>query len=372
MKCKMKIKQASSIVVNNKIYQRKKAGHDLITLSLGESFFQLPTFTLNVDDSVNHYVETLGLNELRIQVSRYYLENQTSVEPDNILITSGAKLGVLEGLMAIKSNKGDMKRVGYFEPAWVSYSEQIRMVGAIPVVFDISKFGNLSNNDLSNLDCIIINNPHNPSGRLFSEIEIRNFYMKCSQFGLSIIFDEVYSEFTDEIFFTGANLLDNADDINVIVVNSLSKNFGMSGWRIGYCLFNNSIKQDLISIHQHTMTCASVPLQKLLADNFEMIKKITRPQINDIIAKRIIVVDYLKKLNFNVLEGTSTFYIFASHELVENFDEFFDSFLEKGVAVVPGSGYGLEYRNYMRISVGTESVDRISKAIDIIKSTIEK
>ena len=368
----MKIKQASSIVVNNKIYERKKSGYDLITLSLGESFFQLPTFTLNIDDSVNHYVETLGLYDLRSNLSRYYLDSKIIVHPDSVLITSGAKLGVLEALMAFKSNTGNMKRVGYFEPAWVSYSEQIKLVDAIPVAFDISQFSILSDEDFINLDCIIINNPHNPSGKLFSEIEIRNFYTKCLEFGISIIFDEVYSEFTDGFFFSGANLLKNSNDINVVVINSLSKNFGMSGWRIGYCLFNESIKQDLISIHQHTMTCASVPLQRLLADNFEMIRKITRPQIDNIIIKRALVVDYLKKMNFNVLEGTSTFYIFVSHQLVENFDNLFDSFLENGVAVVPGSGYGSDYRNYMRISVGTESVDRIRNAIDIIKRIIEE
>ena len=114
------------------------------------------------------------------------------------------------------------------------------------------------------------------------------------------------------------------------------------------------------------MTCASVPLQRLLAEEFHLIRQTTRPQINEILSKRALAVQYLEQYNFTVLEGTSTFYIFTSHNHIGNVDDIFLELLEHGVAVVPGSGYGNSYCDFMRISVGTETIERIRKAIDMI------
>jgi aspartate aminotransferase/aminotransferase len=323
-----------------------------------------------IDVSQNHYIDTLGYAPLRKKISMYYKQYQVELGIDNILITAGAKLGVLEALMAIKSKKGALYKVGYFEPAWVSYSQQISMVSAEPISFDISEFESLHDSNLIGIDCLIINNPHNPSGKLYSSSDIKKISYICSRLGIAIIFDEVYSEFTTEDFYTGAQLLKSLGNLDIVIVNSLSKNFGMSGWRIGYCLVSDSLKQDLINIHQHSLTCASVPIQNILNVEFDRIVSITRPQIKKILEKRIAVVNYLKKLNFNMLSGNSTFYIFATHPDIVDVDKIFDNLLDEGVAIVPGSGYGKRYRSYMRISIGVEPLERICNAIDIIESVI--
>ena len=361
---KMKFSPASSIEINNDVYERKKKGEKIVTLSLGESFFDLPTFKLKINEEHNHYIETLGLPELRRKLSNYYTKFGAKVSKDNIIITQGAKIGIFESLLALKNIEKTFSTVAFIEPAWVSYINQIKLAGLNPYSIDITKVQKNDFSSLKNVDCLIVNNPNNPTGWHMPENTLFQLIEFCRSRNISLIFDEVYSEFTTGQFLSGGKYISKDTNHNIIVVNSVSKNLGISGWRLGYCITNQKIMRSLEIIHQQLITCASVPLQHLINENFLTIQKITESQIAEIVKKRNKLQEYLETIGFNILKGDATFYLFVTHPSISDSNNIISQALDAGLSFVPGSGYGLRYKNFMRVSVGTESFQKIKIAMD--------
>jgi len=142
----------------------------------------------------------------------------------------------------------------------------------------------------------------------------------------------------------------------------------MSGWRIGYVIANKKIIQKLLILNQHLITCAPTILQSYVADNFENLYEHNIIQIQKLIKKRKIIEQFLKMNNINYLESDSTFYFFISINKKINVDNFCNDLLyKKLISVVPGKAYGRNTHQYIRISIGTENISSIIKALKIIK-----
>jgi aspartate/methionine/tyrosine aminotransferase len=158
----------------------------------------------------------------------------------------------------------------------------------------------------------------------------------------------------------------------IIVVNSLSKNMGMSGWRVGYVISSPDVVQAILRLNQHTITCASTVLLQYLARYFDDIISITLPQVRTVVEKRARILHFIEHLGLRCLTGSSTFYFFVS------IDPFPASDLELAlcllfqyqIAVVPGSAYGESTGRFIRVSIGTESEERIMDALRVIKDVI--
>jgi aminotransferase len=369
------LSEAISIKYNNLVYEMKSAGEDIIVLSLGEAFFEIPRFDFNVlaYPDIYHYSHSRGIPDLREKISSYYRGNYGVLvdSTKELLITAGSKIAVYYALQTILS-PGD--EVLLLEPFWVSYSEQVKLVGAnprsIPIATDLSNFSNFVNEKTK---AIIFNNPQNPTGRNYKKSELEQIYSFAREKGLQIISDEAYSDFIgpdDE--FVSFGLIDKNFE-RTIIVNSISKNFGISGWRIGYLIGREEIVDAVLRINQHTMTCAPTILLMYLEKYFDEIICITRPQISELIEKRTRVLTEINKYGLNVEPGDSTFYFFvdiSSSKL--NSIQFCDKLLsESKVVAVPGIGYGDSCDGHIRISIGTESEERIASGIKRIRDLIE-
>ena len=185
--------------------------------------------------------------------------------------------------------------------------------------------------------------------------------------------DEAYSDFVVDSSFTSmATVVPNKD--GVIVVNSLSKNMGISGWRIGYIISSESVIQTVLKVNQHLITCAPTILLQYCTKYFEEIISVTLPQVRDVVEKRKRVEKMISDLGMVCLPGGTTFYFFVSIQGYSGTSQEFSLslLLEEKISVVPGSAYGKSTDRFVRISIGTESEERIWEALVVIRRHIEK
>lgn len=368
------IPEALSIYFNQIVYDLKAKGVDIITLSLGEAYFDIPLYDFNKLDleKCHHYSDSRGSLKLRQKICDYYFKNYDAKinYKDEILISAGSKPLIYMALLAIL-NKNE--EVLVFEPAWLSYAEQIKLAGGkekyVHYNDSVDKVEKMIN---SKTKAIIINNPNNPAGRYYSKSEIKKLILIAKRKKIWVIIDEAYSDFMEKKFYSAFNFIKMYS--NIIVINSLSKNFGISGWRIGYAISNSRFISNLLKLNQHLITCAPSILMNYLELYFDDLIKITKPQIKNLIKKRNKIKKYLTKNNFVFLEGSSTFYFFVKldHYKFDILNLCLYLLLKYNIAVVPGQAYGSSTKKFIRLSIGTETEERIFDSIRIINSILKK
>lgn len=368
------VSDATSIRYNNLVYEMKAGGEDVIVLSLGEAFFDIPLYSF-ADlpfPQLYHYSHSRGVLELRQQLADYYLHQYgVAVDPETeIIITPGSKIAIHMSLMTILNPDDE---VIIHEPAWVSYTEQVKLCHGRPVTVPYHEpICNLANYVTSKTKAIIVNNPHNPTGRVFARSDLQLLHELARERGLFIISDEAYSDFLidSESFVSCA--VDDPLKQHTIVCNSMSKNYGMSGWRVGYVIGNADLTNELLKVNQHLATCPATVLEYYLAAHFQDILAITKPQIREVVKKRAKIAHYLDLHGMCYLQGSATFYLFVSIEPSGLDSEAFCMSLLKDykVSAVPGLGYGQSCDKFIRVSVGTESMERTLHGVDCIEKLI--
>lgn len=366
------IPEALSVYFNQLVYDLRRKQRDIITLSLGESFFEIPYFDFRQIDFERgyHYSDSRGLPQLREKIAQYYCKQyNTTVNKDDIIISAGSKVMIFMCMQAIL-NPGE--EVVIHEPAWLSYKEQAHLVGAdvtfIPFHYTCDRFHEYFT-DKTRL--LILNNPNNPAGRTYNSEELLELYKECRKRGIYLLIDEAYSDFVlDDSFVSMAKLVPSLNGI--IVINSLSKNMGMSGWRIGYVITEKKLLSALLKLNQHLITCAPTVLQLYLTEYFDLILSHTLSQVKGVVEKRKRIAKRMDEIGLLYLPGSTTFYFFVEtgkysgsiHDLALYL------LLEKGISVVPGSAYGATTKNFLRVSIGTESEERIDQALKILIDTL--
>ena len=365
----IKAKQSASIRINQKIHELKKKGKKTTILSLGEAFFKLPDFGIKkVFSDGHHYSDSKGLVLLRKKLCQYYLKYGAKINYKNeIIISAGSKiLTFMTFMLLLKKND----EVLALDPSWLSYEDQLKLIGAkikyIPIFEQIKNFKKYKTNKTK---LLILNNPNNPSGVFFDKNKLKEIYDFCKKNKIYILSDEAYSDFIpkNKKFFSMASF--DKSKKNIIVVNSISKNFGMSGWRIGYVISNKYLMEQFLILNQQLITCAPTILQTYISRYFNKILNNNKSEIKRLLEKRIKVTNFLKKNNIEYLESDCTFYIFI--KTGKNNTNFNKILIKKyGISVVPGKFYGSKSSLYVRISIGTENLNKIISALKIIRRNI--
>lgn len=370
------IPEALSIYMNQLVYSEKRKGMDIITLSLGEAFFEIPEFSFSEIDFVKgyHYSDSMGLPELRAKILQYYNKEYGACLDDigEIMISSGSK-AIIYMIMICVLESGN--EVLIHEPAWLSYQEQVKLAGAVPkfIPYDCS-ITNFSNYITDQTKLLVLNNPNNPAGWVYDKEQLQCLYDICQEKGVFILIDEAYSDFIGkgDSFFSMASIAKKLD--GVFIVNSLSKNMGISGWRIGYVISHHRNIEALLKLNQHIITCAPTVLQLYIAHYFDEIIAVTLPQVHEAVCKRNRILEYIDSIGLKYLDGASTFYIFLNVEELEIDTLNFCLFLlfKYGISTVPGGAYGQSTEKFIRVGIGAESEERIYYALDIIKMVLKE
>jgi len=366
--------EAMSIRYNNIVYDLKRQGATVIVLSLGEAFFDIPLMPM--DDlpypDIYHYTHSRGIFDLRQRIARYYDETYgVPVDPESeIIVTAGSKAAIHFSLMSVL-NPGD--EVIVQEPAWVSYPEQVKLCYAKPVLMPYdSSTADYERYITERSKLIIVTNPHNPRGQVLPSADLQYLVDLARANGLYVLADEAYSDFLIDGNFRSLGRFD-AEKSNVIICNSISKNFGISGWRLGYVITNEPLINQILKVNQHIITCPASILQHYMARHFDEIIKITYPQIVEVVRKRERVREMMDEIGLSYLPGSATFYFFVSIAPSRLMSEEFSTrlLMDDHVCVVPGVGYGKSCDAFVRISVGTETLDNVRTGLTKLKALID-
>jgi aspartate/methionine/tyrosine aminotransferase len=367
------IAQAGSIRINQEVADLRAAGTDVTVLSLGEAFFEIPMFDFGkIDFALGyHYSDSRGVSSLRRRVTDYYAERYgVSANPDrNVLVSTGSKTCIYLALMALLS-RGD--EVLVHEPYWLSYPAQVKLAGGVPLAIPHwTRAGGFKEWFTSRTKVVILNNPNNPAGSVYSDRALGDILDLCRQHGATLLVDEAYSDFCLDGSFVSAGRLDPSLR-NVVVVNSLSKNMGLSGWRLGYVLTHEALLEDILKVNQHLVTCAPTVLQLYCDRYWEDIRACVAPQTLAVVEKRERVQEVLTGLGLRAMPGASTFYfMFDIKDSGLGSEAYAERLLrEHAIAVVPGRYYGASTDSFVRVGIGTEPLARIEAALSRIRKTL--
>ncbi len=386
---KMKEKIISEIVQSippsgiRKFFEMIKGMHDVISLSIGEPDFVTPwhireVAIYNLEHGYTTYTSNSGLIELRTRISKnlsdlYGLKYDPYTE---ILITVGGSEALDLALRAI-INPDD--EIIIPQPCYVAYVPCVKFVGGKPITIPTTvengfkpTLSQIEGCITSRTKAIILSYPNNPTGMVMNEDELLEIAALIKKYNLIAISDEIYNLLVYDKKHIPIASIEGMSD-RTIFLNSFSKGYAMTGWRIGYAASNPEIIGAMTKIHQYTMLSAPTISQlsaiEALTNGIAEVQKMVMEYDH----RRRVIVNGLKEIGMDCLMPGGAFYVFASIKdsglTSEEFSE--QLLMEEGIAVVPGDVFGDCGQGYIRCSYAT-SLPKIEEALVRIKRFVEK
>ncbi len=357
------VRASTTLAVDALAKQMQAEGLDVIGFGTGEPDFDTPdnikAAGINaINEGKTKYTPAAGLINLRKAISaRLKIDFNLDYDFNQITVASGAKHNVYIALLALL-NPGD--EVILPAPYWVSYYEMIHMAGGLPMIVEAgeNQHFKITPEQLESAmgpktKALILNNPSNPTGMLYSRSELEEIAEICKKYDIYIIADEIYSGlvYDDKEFASIPTLSQDAFE-RTILVTGVSKSYAMTGWRIGYAAANPKISKIMANCLSHS-TGAPGTMNQIAAiealsgpqDGIEAMRKVFEvrrnyivKRMNEIPGVSCIVPDGAFYVMMNLSEQIGKTY---GGKLIENDDDFAVAFLEQArVAVVPCSGFG--------------------------------
>ncbi len=377
------VKASPTLKLNEKFAILKEKGDPVIHLGGGEPKSKMPMDAIlatvaHVNTGEVRYAPADGIPALKQAVIRYTEEfYDRKVNPENIIGSSGAKQAIMVALQAILNPQ---EEVIYPAPYWVSYPDMARLIGAIgvPALPEDGTFypriKDITDRVGSYTKAVIINSPNNPTGAMYSEEFISDVVEYCEKKDLWLIMDDIYHR----LIFDGrktincykyAKRLD--ENSKIILINGVSKQYAMTGFRIGWAVGNKKVIEAMSNIQGHQTSGPSVLLQKAAVAAINGIQSGVESLRTTLENNRNVMVDLLHSFEgVKVTIPDGTFYCFADFSVYEKDSNKLSEFLIDKVQVltVPGKEFGLD--GYLRLSYcGTikdiqEGIERMKWALD--------
>ncbi|OYT59829.1 aminotransferase [Euryarchaeota archaeon ex4484_178] len=349
---------------------------DAINLGLGEPDFQPPPEALEaireaVEKGYNKYGPSKGFPQLREALAEKFTK-YADISADNVLVTVGATEGMLATLLSV-INPGD--EVLYPDPGFVLYKPHTIISGGKPVDYPILQENDFvpSQEDLENritkkTKAIIVNYPNNPTGGVLDDSHLKMIVDLAEDNDLLIISDEVYFNITYEN--KPKTFLGKYE--KVIFINSFSKEFAMTGWRLGYLIAPKEYIEQIGKIHYYTVACPQSPIEYAALVALEKSHYYSLMMVEKFRKRRDLIYELLNKMdgvNPNLPKGA--FYIFPRIELDADPMDIVKDTVKNGVLCTPGEAFGTAGKKHIRFSYAA-SEDDIIKGMKIFDSVLDK
>lgn len=385
------VQVSSTMAIDALAKQMKAEGVDVVGFGAGEPDFNTPDHikaaaVQAIDDNVTRYTPASGTVALKQAVCQRMKEDcGLDYKPSQVVVTSGAKHCVYIALRALV-DPGD--EVILPAPFWVSYLELIKMVGGVPVVVTAQESAGfkmtaeqLAAAITPRTKALILNNPSNPTGMVYSQEELAAIARVCVERDIYVISDEIYYG----LLYDGVKSVSFAslgEDVKerTILINGVSKSYAMTGWRIGYLLSNEKIAKVMGNFLSHSTgspssvsQAASVAALNGPQDCVEEMRRAFEERRNYIVS-RVNAID-----GVSCIKPQGAFYIMMNvekqlgrtlhGELIKTGDDFSAALLKHGlVATVPCSGFGAP--SFVRWSYAT-SMENIKKGMDRLEEFLK-
>ncbi len=386
------IAPSPTLEIDSKFKSMKAEGIDVVGFGAGEPDFDTPQFIKDaaikaINDGFTKYTPASGTLDLKKAVcEKFKRDNNLSYNPENIVISNGAKHSLVNAFMAIL-NPGDEVLVS--APYWVSYPEMIKIADGKAVIIHTTeenqfKFtvDDLKKALTDKTKAIVLNSPCNPTGMLYNPDELEKIAQFAIENDLYIVSDEIY----EHLMYNGekpVSIASLSDEIKerTIIINGVSKTYAMTGWRIGFTASNAKIAKAMGNLQSHATSnpnsIAQVAAAAALRGTGDEIAKMKAE-----FKKRR---DYMYEA-INKIEGVScicpdgAFYIMMNIKnllgktyygvKVDTVDVLCNEILEKAkVALVPGTGF--EAPDFIRWSYAT-SLENIKEGLRRFENYIKE
>lgn len=367
----------------------KAQGRDILMLTLGEPDFKTPeniaaaATAAIASGKTSFYTQAGGLPELKAAVSSYFESFYGyGLAPNEVVVTVGAKFA-LYAFFASVLNQDD--EVIIPTPYWVSYADQVKMVGGRPV-FAVGTQETDFKVTVAQLDVLktdktrvlLLNSPSNPTGMIYTSAELTEIGNWAVAHDVLILADDIYGRLVyNGNNFTPISTLSDAIKAQTIIINGVSKTYAMTGWRIGFAVGNPEIIGAMSKIASQTTSNPSAVAQ------YAAIEALTGDQ-STVETMRLAFEERLNTIlplinevpGFEAIKPQGAFYLFpkvAKAMEMKGFSDitaFCDDILEEtGVAVVTGAGFGAPEN--LRLSYATD-IETLLAAVKRLKAYMEK
>ena len=382
------VQASTTLVIDSLAKQMKADGINVIGFGAGEPDFNTPDHIKAaaeqaIKNNVTRYTPAAGTLSLKKAVcNRVLADCGVEYKPSQVVVSSGAKHCVYLALRTLV-NPGD--EIILPAPFWVSYLELIKMVGGEPVVITTEEQDQfkltpeqLRASITPKTKAIILNNPSNPTGMMYSREELQAIADVCVEHDLYIIADEIYYCLVyDGLKFTSIASLGEEVKKRTILINGVSKAYAMTGWRIGYVCCDEAIAKVMSNYVSHSTgsPCAvsQAASEVALSGPQDMVETMRKAFER----RRDYIVDRMNKIKgVSCIKPEGAFYVMMNlekllgttihGEVINTADDFSSAFLKHGlVATVPCTGFGAP--NFVRWSYAT-SIDNIKEGLDRLEA----
>jgi len=348
---------------------------NVISLGIGEPDFVTPEPILkagmaSLQHGETHYTSNSGILELRQAVTRN-LERLYGVDYDpetEILITVGVSEALYLALTAIL-DPGDEVIVP--QPCFVAYTAEVVFAGGVPVTIATKVEDNfqvtaeaIERTITPRTKALLIGYPNNPTGAVMSRENLAQIGQLAEQYDLLVISDEIY----DRLVYDGAHVCFSAlpgMHPRTILLSGFSKDYAMTGWRLGYAAAPPEILAAMRKVHQYTIMSAPTTAQAAGLEALSGGEKFVQEMVAEYNRRRRLLVSGLNTLGLDCFEPKGAFYAFPS-VAKSGMDEnaFAEALLqEEKVAVVPGSAFGESGAGFVRMAYAT-AYEKIEEALN--------
>ncbi len=386
-----RMEESKTIMMARLTRQLRSQGKDVITLSLGDIDFNTPDYIKEaakqaIDQNYSHYPPVEGYPDLiDAIINKFYSQTDYLYRPDQILVSNGAK-HTLANIILATVNPGD--EVILPTPYWVTYNELVNLAGGKQVYIRASIESNwkitaeqLEEAITPKTKLIILNNPNNPTGAVYSYQELAEIARVVARHpDVLLISDEVYDSLTYEQAFISMGVF-NSIRRQLVLVNAVSKTYAMTGWRVGFMAgpkwliaackkLQGQMTSGVNAIAQKAAAAALRGGSQIIAERNEIMRR-----------RRDVMFEYFEQIpKLKYVKTRGSFYAFPlfdeylgtqyQDQIIESTTDLSMYLLqEANVAVVAGEAFG--YPGAMRFSFAVDQ-EIIRKAMERIIDALKK
>ncbi|MHB1434886.1 MAG: pyridoxal phosphate-dependent aminotransferase [Thermoplasmata archaeon] len=333
-----------------------------INLGLGEPDFDPPKAVIEalctaVRTGQNHYGPSAGLSDLREAVAGRYRDRLPETSREHVIITASGSEALMAVALALY-DPGDEVLVP--NPGFVLYAPHARIAGAVPIPYPLVESAEWAP-DLDRLEslvtpktrAIVVNSPSNPTGAVLNAKAVERIIEFADRHALYIVSDEAY----EQIVYDGPATSFWGRGDRVVVVNTFSKTFAMTGWRLGFLLAAPPLAIAINKIHYHILACPPTPTQIAVLAGFEKGGPTLRSMLREFRTRRDLVVRELGRIrgvSFVVPRGA--FYVFPKFHWKGTSLEVATALLRRGVISTPGDAFGSLGASHLRFSFAASRI----------------
>ena len=377
------IAASSTLALNEEARILRERGEPVISLGIGEPKNKTPITALlssaaKLSEGNVKYTPPDGTPSLKKAIICYTEDNyDRCIEPENVIVSTGAKQALYNIMVSILNPQDE---VVLLAPYWVSYPEIVKLAYGIPVVVTpedgsfTPRMEEIERAVSSYTKAIVINSPNNPSGVVYSKEFIASIVEFCEKKNIYLVSDDIYHKLVfDEVKAYPAYKFTSKDieSTHVIVVNGVSKLYGMTGFRIGWVIANRKLVEVMSNIQSQMTSGTSILLQAGAEGALTGMQSLVESLRLTFENNRNVILQELRTFNdIKVIKPEGAFYCLPDFRAYSNDSvELANHILKKALVVtIPGVDFGME--GHLRLSFAGSVKDIIS-AIKRIKWAVD-